>query len=181
MPEKEKKDAEAVDRASDSSKKSPFSATEALLASIAVILLLVIILYSFFHADRQADPVVVYLAESSGFAASAAGAASIGDQATPGVNLAVSAGGESSSVPASSGEESTASASEAAEEIPMVNINTASVSELTALPGIGEVKAEAIIAYREEFGEFLSVSQLLNVSGIGEKTLEKIRDYIVLS
>ncbi|MDD6396228.1 MAG: helix-hairpin-helix domain-containing protein [Firmicutes bacterium] len=59
-----------------------------------------------------------------------------------------------------------------------VNINTASAEELCeVLPGIGEVKAKSIIEYREAAGGFDSVDELLNVKGIGEKTLEKIRPY----
>jgi len=61
-----------------------------------------------------------------------------------------------------------------------VNINKAGMDELVALPYIGEVKARAIIEYREEHGPFNSIEDLLNVKGIGPKTLEKIRDYIVL-
>lgn len=57
-----------------------------------------------------------------------------------------------------------------------VNINTATVSELETLPGIGPAKAQAIIEYRTQFGPFSSVEELINVSGIGEKTLEKIRN-----
>lgn len=56
-----------------------------------------------------------------------------------------------------------------------ININTATRRELQKLVGIGEVKARAIIEYRERNGEFSSVDELVNVSGIGEKTLEKIR------
>lgn len=175
MPEETKNVEKAPDQTSDSPPKSPFSAAEALLASIAVILLLVIIVYSFFHADRQADPVIVYLAESSGSGASAAASTQFDAAAAPELNLAAASEAPDSEAASMDSSASTENA------IPTVNINTASVSELTALPGIGEVKAAAIIAYREEFGSFLSVSQLLNVSGIGEKTLEKIRDYIVLS
>ena len=47
-----------------------------------------------------------------------------------------------------------------------------------SLSGIGEVKADAILAYRAENGAFQSVEQLLEVSGIGEKTLEKLRSQI---
>lgn len=62
----------------------------------------------------------------------------------------------------------------------LININTASAYKLTELDGIGEVKAEAIVRYREENGKFTSVDELLNVKGIGEKTLEKIRDRITV-
>ncbi len=55
-----------------------------------------------------------------------------------------------------------------------VNINTAGVPELTLLPGIGAVKARAIIEYREANGPFASIEQLLEVSGIGPKTLEAL-------
>lgn len=61
-----------------------------------------------------------------------------------------------------------------------ININTAPASELVRLKGIGEVKASAIIKYRNENGGFKSVDELINVSGIGEKTLEKIRDYVTV-
>ena len=59
-----------------------------------------------------------------------------------------------------------------------VNINTASLEELDTLPGIGPVKAAAIIAWREEHGPFRYPEQLLEVSGIGEKTLENLIDLI---
>ncbi len=62
-----------------------------------------------------------------------------------------------------------------------VDINTASAAEISsALTGIGESKASAIVAYRDEHGAFESVDQLLSVNGIGEKTLERIRDDILL-
>ncbi|GHD50663.1 competence protein ComEA [Marinobacter persicus] len=60
-----------------------------------------------------------------------------------------------------------------AEEPAAVNINTADVSTLTALNGIGEAKAEAIVTYREANGPFESVEQLSEVKGIGARTVEK--------
>lgn len=62
----------------------------------------------------------------------------------------------------------------------MVNINTASVLELTQLSGIGETRAQAIIAYREEKGAFQSIEQIKNVSGIKAGLYEKIKDYITV-
>ena len=62
----------------------------------------------------------------------------------------------------------------------LVNVNTASAEELETLPGIGEVLAAAIIAYREEHGPFTSVDQLEDVSGIGPVTLEEIRDLVTV-
>jgi competence protein ComEA len=61
-----------------------------------------------------------------------------------------------------------------------VNINTASIDEIQKLHGIGPAKAAAIIAYREEHGPFKKVEDLLNVTGIGEKSLEKIREQIIV-
>lgn len=61
-----------------------------------------------------------------------------------------------------------------------IPVNTADASELDRLPGIGPVKAQAIVSYREEHGPFQSPEQLLEVSGIGEATLEGLLDYITL-
>jgi competence protein ComEA len=61
-----------------------------------------------------------------------------------------------------------------------ININTASAEELQTLYGIGPVKAQAIIDYRNEKGFFHTVEELVNVPGIGPKTLEEIRDEITV-
>lgn len=62
----------------------------------------------------------------------------------------------------------------------VLNVNTASAEELERLPGIGEKKAAAIVAWREENGAFSSVEMLLNVKGIGEGILKKITPYITV-
>ena len=59
----------------------------------------------------------------------------------------------------------------------VIDINTADVYDLQRLPGIGEVRAQAIVAYREEHGPFSSVDELDNVEGIGEGILSGLRDY----
>lgn len=61
-----------------------------------------------------------------------------------------------------------------------VNINTASKDELMTLSGIGDSRAESIIAYRESNGPFQSVEELMNVEGIKEGVFNKIRDQIAL-
>ncbi len=60
----------------------------------------------------------------------------------------------------------------------LVNINTASAGELMTLPGIGQVKADAIINYREQSGPFAGIGDIVNVPGIKENTFEKIKNYI---
>ena len=62
----------------------------------------------------------------------------------------------------------------------LININTASIEELSTLPGIGESKAKAIIAYREENKNFQSIEDIKNVSGLGEALFAKIKDYITV-
>ena len=61
-----------------------------------------------------------------------------------------------------------------------INLNTADVSQLTTLTGVGESKALAIIAYREENGPFTSTEDIMNVPGIKEGTYEKIKDKIAI-
>ena len=62
-----------------------------------------------------------------------------------------------------------------------ININTASEAELCNIPGIGAVRAAAIVAYRQANGEFSSVDEIKNVSGIKEGTYEKIKDSIKIN
>jgi competence protein ComEA len=66
----------------------------------------------------------------------------------------------------------------AAQDDGKININTASVQELTALERVGQAYAERIVAYREAHGPFKSPSEIINVQGIGEKILELNKDRI---
>ena len=61
-----------------------------------------------------------------------------------------------------------------------ININTASKEELMTLTGIGEAKAEAIISYREECGGFMTIEDIMNISGIKQSVFDKIKDLIIV-
>ncbi|WP_417912112.1 ComEA family DNA-binding protein [Candidatus Electronema sp. TJ] len=62
-----------------------------------------------------------------------------------------------------------------------LDLNTATKEQLDTLPGIGVVKAESIIKYRQEKGPFTSIEQLKEVSGIGEKIFQNIKGDIVVN
>lgn len=62
----------------------------------------------------------------------------------------------------------------------LININTATQEELESLPSIGEVRAQAIITYREEHGGFRTTDELMEVSGIGEKIFADISPHITV-
>jgi len=76
--------------------------------------------------------------------------------------------------------ETTVAAGSVTAESGLISINTADLIELQELPGIGPAKAEAIIQYREENGPFSASEDLQNISGIGEKTFEKLKDLITV-
>lgn len=57
-----------------------------------------------------------------------------------------------------------------------IDINTADKASLMQIQGVGEARAEAIINYREQYGPFMSVDELTEVQGIGQKTLEDNRE-----
>ena len=80
--------------------------------------------------------------------------------------------------PAASAQSKAASGKAAAAPAAIVNLNTATVSQLATLPGIGETAAQRIIEYRKTSGAFKDVEQLMDVSGIGEKKLEKLRPFV---
>ncbi len=61
-----------------------------------------------------------------------------------------------------------------------VNINTADKDTLATLPGVGDVKAEAIIQYRQDHGDFKNAEDLVNVKGIGVKTIKKLAKDITI-
>ncbi len=62
----------------------------------------------------------------------------------------------------------------------ILNLNTATAAQLMELPGIGEAKAAAILAYRAKIGQFTDIEEIKNVSGIGDAMFEKIKDKITV-
>jgi competence protein ComEA len=62
----------------------------------------------------------------------------------------------------------------------IVNLNTATVSQITTLPGIGETAAQRIVEYREKNGGFKKVEELMNVKGIGEKSFLKLKALVTV-
>ena len=62
----------------------------------------------------------------------------------------------------------------------LLNLNTATAEQLTSLSGIGEAKAAAIVEYRSKVGQFKSVEEIKNVSGIGDAMFERIKDKITV-
>ncbi len=66
------------------------------------------------------------------------------------------------------------------EESPKINLNTATLSQLNGLPGIGPVIAERILELREKSGPYKRIEDLMNIRGIGEKKFLKLKDLITV-
>lgn len=81
------------------------------------------------------------------------------------------------STPASSGQQATQKPTSSQED-GKININTADLYALMTLPGIGEAYAQRIIDYRETNGPFTDIADIMNVSGIGEKRFDAIKELI---
>jgi competence protein ComEA len=92
----------------------------------------------------------------------------------------IPAKGEEGSATGSTGGPSVAAAGGTSQSQGKINLNKADETELQNLPGIGPAKAAAIIEYRSSSGPFKAVEDLKNVSGIGDKTFEKLKDLIVV-
>ncbi|OJG69072.1 comEA protein [Enterococcus moraviensis] len=77
-------------------------------------------------------------------------------------------------------EKSTDSQISQSDTVDKVNLNQATETELQTLSGVGQKKAQEIIRYREENGGFKSIDDLKNISGFGEKTVEKLKEFITV-
>jgi competence protein ComEA len=62
----------------------------------------------------------------------------------------------------------------------LVDINTANMTELETLPGVGPANAQSIIDYREEYGVFSNIEDIMNVKGIGESTYNELKNLITV-
>ncbi len=131
-----------------------------------------------------ASPGIVYLEEGSRVADAIASAGGMTEAASAdSVNLArpVTDGEQiiiADSTTTSDPQNDPSQNSDTTAENSKVNINTATSEELQTLNGIGESKAQKIIDHREKNGLFKTIDELTNVSGIGSKTLESLRDSI---
>ena len=74
-----------------------------------------------------------------------------------------------------------APATPAAKPAPTVNLNTATLTELEALPGIGAKTAARIVDYRQKRGPFKKIEELMNVQGIGEKSFLKLKPQLTVA
>ena len=97
---------------------------------------------------------------------------------TDGEQVRVPAVGETPPEAGAAGTAGAAGAAGSTTSDPLVHLGTATAAELEALPGVGPATSAAILTWRDEHGGFRSVDDLLEVPGIGEKTLEKLRPLV---
>lgn len=141
-------------------KITPF---EKVLVGIALLILAGIIAYNIISSQKS-DPTIVYINQSS--SQTQIGKTSQIPPETLNLDELTSGAGVSTTSKVGA--------------VGRININTASLDELMTLPGIGEKKASRIIEYRTTYGDFFSTDEITEVSGIGEKIYEKIKDLITV-
>lgn len=102
------------------------------------------------------------------------------EKVTDGMKVRIYTKEEAASLPQQIWESTAESEQQTAPVSAKININSADIAQLTQLTGIGEARAADIIAYRTEHGRFLTIEEIMNVSGIKESTFQKIKDQIVV-
>ncbi len=138
---------------------------EKILIIVALTLCAGILFYNAFFIPQISIPSVIYVDANEN-----------SENSTPEQSADSSAGSENDSNNHSDGTEN--SQNKSAESSSKVNINTATAEELEKLDGIGPAIAQRIVDYRNANGKFLSIDEIKNVSGIGEKMFEEFKDDI---
>ncbi len=142
---------------------------EQVLTVIAIVLLAGVILYHVLSSPLRYEVVV----EGEGVTTETV-------VSTTAVSLSVTASDPVSETSPEMPSEASVTAPPGIDSTGRVNLNTASIEDLKTLKGIGEAKAQAILDDRTENGPFTSVDDLTRVSGIGQKTLDGLRDQITV-
>ncbi len=149
------------------SSKSLFTRTESWVIGVTLVMFSLSSLATFFHMPKLNDTVIIY-SSSSAESETSSKVSSENTQSRISSSELEYLLGALGRTPSSANDNISGK----------ININTANVELLMELNGIGEVKANAIIEYRTNYGDFASLEEIMNVKGIGEKTFEKIKDYI---
>jgi competence protein ComEA len=127
---------------------------------------------------------VVTVEKLSGVSQAAPDSNSAGDAAPSPSAVISSEPDDASTVSSPASETSGAAKASGASEMPSdglkININTATLTELDSLPGVGPVIAGNIISYRQAHGGFKTPEELLDVDGIGQKKFDALKDYITV-